>query len=93
MQIARSPSRSHPGGGTCTAIVDHGNPGAWHGTSATAATTVGCTSDAELFEGVLDSGLAQVCIRLVDSAGRRIGLYVEIVLFPLYYFSRLSIRN
>ena len=37
-----------------TAIVDHGNPGAWHGTSATApATTVACANDAEVLEGLL----------------------------------------
>lgn len=36
------------------AIVDHGNPGAWHGTSATApATTVACTNDAEVLDGLL----------------------------------------
>ena len=35
-------------------IVDHGNPGAWHGTSASApATTVPCTTDAEVLEGIL----------------------------------------
>ncbi len=55
-RIARSQSHSHSGGGARTAIVDHGNPGAWHGASATApATTVACTSDAEVLEGVLDS--------------------------------------
>ena len=35
-------------------IVDHGNPGAWHGTSPSApATTVPCATDAEVVEGVL----------------------------------------
>ena len=35
---------------TRTAIVDQGNPGAWHGTSASATpTTVGCAIDAEVF--------------------------------------------
>jgi len=54
--LARSQSGSHLGGGARTAIVDHGNPGAWHGTSVTApATTVACTSDAEVLEGVLGS--------------------------------------
>ena len=55
-RIARSHWRHHGpnGGGARTAIVDHGNPGAWHGTSATApATTVGCTNDAEVLDGVL----------------------------------------
>jgi hypothetical protein len=55
-RIARSQSRHHGpnGAGARTAIVDHGNPGAWHGTSAAApATTVGCTNDAEVFDGVL----------------------------------------
>ncbi|KAF8462662.1 hypothetical protein DFH94DRAFT_831793 [Russula ochroleuca] len=56
-RIARSqshtPSRG-AGTGARTAIVDHGNPGAWHGTSADApATTVPCTNDAEILEGVL----------------------------------------
>ena len=36
------------------AIIDQGNPGAWHGTSATApATTVACTSDAEVLDGLM----------------------------------------
>ncbi|KAH9988749.1 hypothetical protein BJV77DRAFT_1145224 [Russula vinacea] len=47
------PSRG-AGTGARTAIVDHGNPGAWHGTSAASpATTVPCTTDAEVLEGVL----------------------------------------
>ncbi|KAH9047736.1 hypothetical protein EDB84DRAFT_1459772 [Lactarius hengduanensis] len=40
------------------AIVDHGNPGAWHGTSMTVpATTVACANDAEVLDGMgaLDS--------------------------------------
>ncbi|KAH9031825.1 hypothetical protein EDB84DRAFT_1599862 [Lactarius hengduanensis] len=43
---------------TRTAIVDHGNPGAWHGTSVTApATIVACANDAEVLDGMgaLDS--------------------------------------
>ncbi|KAF8496216.1 hypothetical protein F5888DRAFT_1706478 [Russula emetica] len=55
-RIARSQSHicSGGGGGARAAIVDHGNPGAWHGTSASApATTVACTNDAEVLEGVL----------------------------------------
>ncbi|KAH9958157.1 hypothetical protein BC827DRAFT_1362457 [Russula dissimulans] len=51
-RIGRSKFR----GGACAraAIVDHGNPGAWHGMSASApATTVACTTDAEVLEGVL----------------------------------------
>jgi hypothetical protein len=36
------------------AIVDHNNPGAWHGTSETApVTTVACASDAEVCDGLL----------------------------------------
>ena len=42
-------NRGSNGARTRTAIVDHCNPGAWHGTSATApATTVTCTNDAEV---------------------------------------------
>ena len=56
-RIARSQSHSPSRGagtGARTAIVDHGNPGAWHGTSAASpATTVPCTTDAEVLEGVL----------------------------------------
>jgi len=55
-RIARSHSRSHgPNGeGVRTAIVDHGKPGAWHGTSASVpATTVPCTNDTEVLDGVL----------------------------------------
>ncbi|KAI0249684.1 hypothetical protein BJV78DRAFT_1394638 [Lactifluus subvellereus] len=59
-RIARSHSRRHgPNGEGArtggTAIVDHGNPGAWHGTSASApATIVLCTNDMEVLDGVLD---------------------------------------
>ena len=55
-RIARSHSRNRGSNGapTRTAIVDHGNPGAWHGTSATApATTVACANDAEVLDGLL----------------------------------------
>ncbi|KAI0266318.1 hypothetical protein BGY98DRAFT_1191446 [Russula aff. rugulosa BPL654] len=56
-RIARSQSHTRSGGaggGARAAIVDHGNPGAWHGTSASApATTVPCTNDAEVIEGVV----------------------------------------
>ena len=42
------------GGSARVVIVDHGNPGAWHGTSASApATTVPCTTDAEVLDGIL----------------------------------------
>jgi RNA exonuclease 1 len=56
-RIARSqshtPSRG-AGTGARTAIVDHGNPGAWHSISAAApTTTVACRSDAKVVEGVL----------------------------------------
>ncbi|KAI9508061.1 hypothetical protein F5148DRAFT_1284472 [Russula earlei] len=53
-RIARSHFRS--GAGARAAIVNHGNPGAWHGTSAAApATTVACANDAEVLDGVLDA--------------------------------------
>lgn len=55
-RIARSHSRNRGsnGGRTRTAIVDHGNPGAWHGASATApATTVACANDAEVLDGLV----------------------------------------
>ncbi|KAI9445645.1 hypothetical protein BJY52DRAFT_1206691 [Lactarius psammicola] len=61
VRIARSRSRKSGSNGapTRTAIVDHGNPGAWHGTSATVpATTVACANDAEVLGrllGALDS--------------------------------------
>jgi RNA exonuclease 1 len=55
-RIARSRSRNRAsnGGHTRTAIVDHGNPGAWHGTSATApVTTVSCANDTEVLDGLI----------------------------------------
>ncbi|KAH9061888.1 hypothetical protein EDB87DRAFT_383981 [Lactarius vividus] len=55
-RIARSQSRNRGSNGapTRTAIVDHGNPGAWHGASATApATTVACANDAEVLDGLV----------------------------------------
>ena len=55
-RIARSHSRNRGSNGarTRTAIVDHGNPGAWHGTSATApATIIACANDAEVLDGLL----------------------------------------
>ncbi|KAH9055829.1 hypothetical protein EDB83DRAFT_2293073 [Lactarius deliciosus] len=55
-RIARSHSRNRGSNGarTRTAIVDHGNPGAWHGGSATApATTVACANDAEVLDGLV----------------------------------------
>lgn len=39
------------GSGAVTAVVDHGNPAAWHGSKAT--TTVACKSDGEVLEGLL----------------------------------------
>jgi len=51
-RIART--HFHSGASARAAIVDHGSPGAWHGTSASApATTVACSTDAEVLEGVL----------------------------------------
>jgi RNA exonuclease 1 len=38
-------------GGTRSAVVDHGNPSFMHGAKAT--TTIGCKSDQEVLEGVL----------------------------------------
>ena len=53
---------------THTAIVDHGNPGAWHGTSATApATTIACANDAEVHDGLLG---ALDWHELADALGR-----------------------
>ncbi|OBZ74580.1 hypothetical protein A0H81_05096 [Grifola frondosa] len=36
-----------------SAVVDHGNPAAWHGSKAT--TTIACKSDAEVLEGLLSA--------------------------------------
>ncbi len=53
-RIARARCRGPNGDSARAAIVDHGNPGAWHGMSASApATTVACTNDAEVLDGVL----------------------------------------
>ena len=53
-RIARARCRGPNGGSARAAIVDHGNPGAWHGTSASApATTVPCTTDAEVVDGII----------------------------------------
>ncbi|KAN0141726.1 hypothetical protein V8E53_000188 [Lactarius tabidus] len=55
-RIARSHSRNRGsnGGRMRTAIVDHGNPGAWYGASVTApATTVACANDAEVLDGLV----------------------------------------
>ncbi len=47
-------SRSRQKGVAVTsAVVDHGNPGAWHGQKAT--TCVACKSDAEVLDGLLMS--------------------------------------
>ena len=60
-RVACSDSRNRGSNSSHTrmVIVDHGNPGAWYGTSATEpATTVACASDAEVLAGligVLDS--------------------------------------
>ncbi|KAI9450824.1 hypothetical protein BJY52DRAFT_1419405 [Lactarius psammicola] len=54
--IVRSHSRNRGSNGACThtAIIDHSNPGAWHGTSAIApATTVACANDAEVLDRLL----------------------------------------
>ena len=84
-RIARSQSHSPSrefGTGARTAIVDHGMPGAWQGTSAATPTmTVACTSDAEVLEGVLGAinthefGFARL-LALADA----LGLYVGFVL-------------
>ncbi|KAI0319403.1 hypothetical protein OF83DRAFT_1055004 [Amylostereum chailletii] len=36
-----------------SAVVDHGNPSTWHGSKAT--TTVPCTTDEEVFKGLIDA--------------------------------------
>ncbi len=38
-------------GAVSSAVVDHGNPASWHGSKAN--TTVACTSDEEVLEGLL----------------------------------------
>ena len=63
-----------------TAIVDHGNPGAWYGTSAMAPATTVCTSDAEVLEGVLGAlDLHEVVfarsMALADALGCTWGLF------------------
>src|SRR6266404_1572203 len=88
-RIAGSKSHSHSGGGARTAIVDHGNPDAWRGTSASApATTVACTSDAEVLKGVLDSldSHESVFVRLMalaDALGCMWRFSLFFSLFPL----------
>ncbi|KAN0141701.1 hypothetical protein V8E53_000163 [Lactarius tabidus] len=50
----RKRNRGSNGPRTRTAIVDHGSPGALHGTSATAhATVVACANDVEVLDGRL----------------------------------------
>jgi hypothetical protein len=52
---SHSGSRNHGSNGARrrTAIVEHGKPGVWHGTSATApAKTVARASDAEVLDGL-----------------------------------------
>lgn len=39
------------GGSITTAVVDHGNPGAWHGSKAT--TVVACNTDGEVLDALL----------------------------------------
>ena len=78
---SHSPSRD-VGTGARTAIVDHGKPGAWHGTSAAIPiTTVACTNDAEVLEGVLGAMDTHefVFARLMAFADA-LGLYVGFVL-------------
>ncbi len=43
-------SRARAGAVTC-AVVDHGNPGNWHGSKAT--TTVPCKTDEDVLQGLL----------------------------------------
>lgn len=38
-------------GAVSSAVVDHGNPASWHGSKAN--TTVACTSDEEVLDGLL----------------------------------------
>ena len=85
-RIARSQSHSPSrdvGTGARTAIVDHGKPGAWHGTSAaTPTTTVACTNDAEVLEGVLGAmdthefGFARL-LALADALGPYVGFVLS----------------
>ncbi|KAF8256535.1 hypothetical protein EI94DRAFT_1860082 [Lactarius quietus] len=51
---SHSPDGGSNGTRTCTAIVDHCNPGAWYSQSATApATTIACANHAEVLGGLL----------------------------------------
>ncbi|KAN0138117.1 hypothetical protein V8E53_004006 [Lactarius tabidus] len=77
--IVRSHSRNRESNDapTRTAIVDHGSPGAWHDTLATApANTVARTSDAEVFDGlrgVMDSHETRITPkRTVSSSQKRL---------------------
>ena len=97
-RIARSQSHTRSGGaggGARAAIVDHGNPGAWHGTSASApATTVPCTNDAEVIEGVvgaLDSH-EFVFARLMTLADA-LGCMWACALFYLLYITSPDFRS
>ncbi|KAI0691614.1 hypothetical protein C8Q76DRAFT_255245 [Earliella scabrosa] len=49
-RMSRSRTRGLP---VKSAVVDHGNPSAWHGQKAT--TCVACKTDAEVLDGLLDS--------------------------------------
>ena len=50
-RMSRS-TKGAAGGGVRSAVVDYGNPQMMHGSKAT--TTVACTSDADVFKGLLD---------------------------------------
>lgn len=67
--LAHSYNRGSDGAWACTAIVDHGNPGAWHGTSVIAIDkTAARASDVEVLDvlrGALDSD-SHGCVYLAD---------------------------
>ena len=52
------------------AIVDHGNPGTWHGTPATVPMSL-CAYDVEVFDGLLGAldRLPRVCLMAIDGVG------------------------
>ena len=66
-----SHDRESNGARTCMAIVDHGNPGTWHGTPATVPMSL-CAYDVEVLDGLLGAldRLPRVCLMAIDGVGR-----------------------
>lgn len=67
---SHSHDRESNGARTCMAIVDHGNPGTWHGTPATVPMSL-CAYDVEVFDGLLGAldRLPRVCLMAIDGVG------------------------